>query len=53
MEIGGDDVWLADPNEVVAYLATNEEAVRRRTAKALGLNQVYDTEMRKLYESPS
>jgi hypothetical protein len=49
-EVGGDDVWVAEPNEVVEYLATNEEATRRRTEKAVGLNQVYDTEMRKLYE---
>ena len=51
-EVGGDDVWIAEPNEVVEYLATNEEATRRRTEKAVGLNQVYDTEMRKLYEAP-
>jgi hypothetical protein len=48
--VGGDDVWVAEPNEVVEYLANNEEATRRRTEKAMGLNQVYDTEMRKLYE---
>lgn len=48
-EIGGDDVWLAEPNEVVEYLAANEEATRRRRAKAMGLNQVHDMEMRKLY----
>lgn len=48
--VGGDDVWVAEPNEVVEYLANNEEAKRRRTEKAMGLNQVYDTEMRKLYE---
>lgn len=49
-EVGGDDVWVADPNEVVEYLANHPEATRRRTEKAMGLNQVYDTEMRKLYE---
>lgn len=48
-EFGGDDVWLAEPNEVVAYLAANEEATRRRAAKPRNLNQVHDTEMRKLY----
>lgn len=48
--VGGDDVWVAEPNEVVEYLANNEEAKRRRTEKAMGLNQVYDAEMRKLYE---
>ena len=49
-EIGGDDVWLAEPNEVVEFLAANEEATRRRAAKPRNVNQVHDMEMSKLYE---
>lgn len=50
-ELGGDEVWLAEPNEVVAYLLENDEATRRRAANAHGMNQVHDTEMRSLYDA--
>jgi len=51
-EVGGDDVWLAEPNEVVEFLLENAEAKRRRAANPRNLNQVHNEEMRKLYEAP-
>jgi len=48
-EVGRDDVWIAEPNEVVAYLLENEEANRRRTANPRNVNQVHDEEMLALY----
>jgi hypothetical protein len=49
-EIGGDDVWLADPNEVVEFLKTDPEAVKLRAENAQGLNMLHNEEMRKLYD---
>ena len=48
-EIGEDDVWLADPNEVVEFLVNDAEAKRRREANPQNLNQVHAQEMRALY----
>ncbi len=47
---GGDDVWLAEPNEVVEFLVNDANALAHRTAHPTGLNLLHDREMRKLYE---
>lgn len=48
-EFGGDEVWIAEPNEVVAFLAKDPDATRKRTTNPQGLNLLHDVEMRKLY----
>lgn len=50
-EFGGDDVWLADPNEVVEFLLNDPAATARRRKNAHGLDQLHDSAMRELYES--
>ncbi len=49
-QFGGDDVWLAEPNEVIDFLLNDPAARQRRTAHAEGLNTLHDTSMRALYE---
>lgn len=46
---GGNDVWIAEPNEVVAYLLENKGATQRRTQNATGLNLLHDETMRASY----
>lgn len=50
-EIGGDEVWLADPNEVVAYLLDDAESQRLRAAPAKPEDLVLDPQMRSQYFS--
>lgn len=50
-EIGGDDVWLADPNEVVAFLLEDPESQKLRATRATPESMVEDTVMRALYET--
>jgi peptidoglycan/xylan/chitin deacetylase (PgdA/CDA1 family) len=51
-EFGGDEVWLAEPNEVVAFLRNDEESIRLRQHPAAPENMVLDEAMRALYRQP-
>jgi hypothetical protein len=44
-EIGGDEVWIADPNEVVDFLLKDEEAIRRRESAPSPLASILHPEM--------
>ncbi len=48
-EIGGDEVWIAEPNEVVAYLLQDAESQRLRVEPAKPEDLVLDPAMRSLY----
>lgn len=48
-EVGDDDVWLADPNDVVAYMKENDMSRALRKTPAKPEDMVHDTGMRKLY----
>ncbi|MBI3117753.1 MAG: polysaccharide deacetylase family protein [Candidatus Hydrogenedentes bacterium] len=48
-EIGGDAVWLAEPNEVVDFLVNDEESQRLRATPATPESMVLNEEMRALY----
>jgi peptidoglycan/xylan/chitin deacetylase (PgdA/CDA1 family) len=47
--LGGDDVWVAEPNEVVEYLLKDEESIRLRAA---GVEDPYpkNSEIRAIYK---
>ncbi|MBI2422675.1 MAG: polysaccharide deacetylase family protein [Candidatus Hydrogenedentes bacterium] len=49
-EIGGDEVWLAEPNEVVAFLLEDAESKRLRVHPAVPEAMVLNEEMRALYK---
>lgn len=48
-KMGGDDVWIAEPNEVVAFLLEDAESKALRATPAKAEDMVEDEEMRKLY----
>lgn len=50
-EIGGDEVWIAEPNEVVAFLKADAESVRLRATPARPEDMVMDEGMRALYRN--
>jgi len=50
-QFGGDDVWLAEPNEVVDFLLNDPGARQRRMDQPEGLNTLHDTSMRALYKT--
>jgi hypothetical protein len=47
--VGGDDVWLAEPNEVVAFLLADEESRKLRAETASPLEGIYDAQLREMY----
>ncbi|MCA9430452.1 MAG: hypothetical protein KC940_08090, partial [Candidatus Omnitrophica bacterium] len=48
-EFGGDDVWIADCNEVVDYLLNDPIAQQARSNAPDPLDDVYNLEMRQTY----
>ena len=49
-EFGGDDVWLAEPNEVVDFLLNDPESQRLRASAPPAIDSLHDESMRALYE---
>lgn len=49
--LGGDEVWIAEPNEVVEYLKNDDAARRARAGRTAPELYVHDAEMLKLYKS--
>lgn len=50
-EIGGDDVWIAEPNEVVEYLLRDEESRQLRATRARAEDMVLDQAMLAQYNA--
>jgi len=48
-EIGGDEVWIAEPNEVVEFLLADADAAKARAAAPDPLDSVHDVAMRLTY----
>jgi peptidoglycan/xylan/chitin deacetylase (PgdA/CDA1 family) len=51
--LGGGDVWLAEPNEVVKFLKDDPECQRAREGRTDPRLYVHDAEMLKLYQEKS
>lgn len=50
-KLGGDDVWIAEPNEVVAFMKANPAAQKERIGRTSPEMYVHDEEMLKLYKT--